>query len=117
MIQRAMRDGVGKRCGRQWKSRARRRRQARNSALVIPTSTQVRRSRTQQERARVEPLGPGCAAKGLLRDDRDVRPKAFSGMTGMCGLDRSAVHLVAQVKHAVALDHHVRILQQVLRVD
>ena len=30
---------------------------------------------------------------------------------------RSTAHPIAQVKHPVALDHHVRILQQVLRVD
>ena len=29
----------------------------------------------------------------------------------------SAAHPIAQVKHPVALDHHVRVLQQVLRVD
>src|SRR5512145_1316978 len=31
--------------------------------------------------------------------------------------DRSTAHPVAQVKHPVGLNHHVRILQQVLRVD
>src|SRR6266542_5914360 len=31
--------------------------------------------------------------------------------------DRSTAHPVAQVKHPVAVDHHVGILQQVLRVD
>ena len=31
--------------------------------------------------------------------------------------DRSTAHPIAQVKHPVALNHHVRILQQVLRVD
>ena len=29
----------------------------------------------------------------------------------------STAHSIAQMKHPVALDHHVRILQQVLRVD
>src|SRR6187455_1329422 len=31
--------------------------------------------------------------------------------------DRSTAHPIAHVEHPVALDHHVRILQQVLRVD
>src|SRR4026208_1398249 len=31
--------------------------------------------------------------------------------------DRSMAHPIAQVKHPVALNHHVGILQQVLRVD
>src|SRR4026208_987784 len=31
--------------------------------------------------------------------------------------DRSMAHPIAQVKHPVALNHHVSILQQVLRVD
>jgi hypothetical protein len=30
---------------------------------------------------------------------------------------RSSAYPVAQVEHAVALDHHVGVLQQVLRVD
>src|SRR5262249_57574355 len=31
--------------------------------------------------------------------------------------DRSTAHPIAQVKHPVALNHHVRVLQQVLRAD
>ncbi len=40
-----------------------------------------------------------------------------SGLLRVPGSDRSTAYPVAQVKHPVALNHHVRILQQVLRVD
>src|SRR5687768_18394082 len=42
------------------------------------------------------------------------RPRSPSSRTRS---DRSTAHPIAQVKHPVALNHHVRILQQVLRVD
>src|ERR1700752_918334 len=40
-----------------------------------------------------------------------------SGLLRCTHSDRSTTHPIAQVKHPVALNHHVRILQQVLRVD
>ena len=51
-------------------------------------------------------IGVGCPT---MDSDAQAAPGARS-----C---RSTAHPIAQVKHPVALNHHVRILQQVLRVD
>src|SRR5947208_3104694 len=46
-----------------------------------------------------------------------VSPLAVDFFSYPLRSNRSTAHPIAQVKHPVALDHHVRIRQQVLRVD
>src|SRR5687767_10443120 len=44
-------------------------------------------------------------------------PAAFGRAERIGSGERSTAHPIAQVEHPAALNHHVRILQQVLRVD
>jgi hypothetical protein len=71
-------------------------------------------------------LGRRYGVCGLFTDDgvvareRSRRPELVSPFAVdffAHRSDRSTGHPIAQVKHPVALNHHVRILQQVLRMD